>query len=49
MGKLAVYRYVAMMFLVIQVVVSVFTFVALNGGDVTTGWYVADGFMLSFL
>ncbi len=35
MGKLAVYRYVAMMFLVIQVVVSVFTFVALNGGDVT--------------
>jgi len=35
MGKLAVYRYVAMMFLVIQIVVSGFTFVALFGGDVT--------------
>lgn len=35
MGKLAVYRYVAMMFLVIQVVVSIFTFVALFGGNVT--------------
>lgn len=35
MGKLAVYKYVAMMFLVIQIVVSVFTIVALFGGDVT--------------
>ncbi|MBP3229481.1 MAG: endonuclease/exonuclease/phosphatase family protein [Prevotella sp.] len=35
MGKLAVYKYVAMMFLVIQVVVSVFTIVALFGGDVS--------------
>jgi endonuclease/exonuclease/phosphatase family metal-dependent hydrolase len=35
MGKIAVYKYVAMMFLVIQVVVSSFTFVALFGGDVT--------------
>ena len=33
MGKLAIYRYVAMMLLVIQVVVSVFTIVALFGGD----------------
>lgn len=35
MGKLAVYKYVAMMFLVIQVVVSIFTIVALFGGDVS--------------
>ena len=35
MGKLAVSKYVAMMFLVIQVIVSAFTFVALYGGDVT--------------
>lgn len=35
MGKLAIYRYVAMMFLVIQLVVSVFTIVALFGGDVS--------------
>jgi endonuclease/exonuclease/phosphatase family metal-dependent hydrolase len=34
MGKLAVYKYVAMMFLVAQVIASVFTFVALFGGDV---------------
>jgi len=34
MGKLAVYKYVAAMFLVAQVVVSVFTIVALFGGDV---------------
>jgi endonuclease/exonuclease/phosphatase family metal-dependent hydrolase len=35
MGKLAVYKYVATMFLVIQMVVSVFTLVGLFGGDVT--------------
>ena len=35
MGKLAVYKYVVMMFLVLQVIVSAFTFVALYGGDVT--------------
>ena len=35
MGKLAVYRYVAMMFLVLQIVVSVFTITALFGGDVS--------------
>ncbi len=35
MGKLAAYRYIAMMFLVIQVIVSVFTIVALFGGNVT--------------
>ena len=34
MGKLAVYKYVAAMFLVVQVIVSVFTIVALFGGDV---------------
>lgn len=35
MGKLAVYKYVAMMCLVIQVVVSVFTILALFGGNVS--------------
>ncbi len=35
MGRLAVYKYVFMMFLVIQIVVSVFTFVALFGGNVS--------------
>lgn len=33
MGKLAVYRYVAMMFLVLQIVVSVFTILGLFGGN----------------
>ena len=35
MGKLAVYKYLAMMFLVIQIIITVFTIVALYGGDVT--------------
>ena len=35
MGKLAVYRYVTMMFLVLQVILTVFTIVALFGGDVS--------------
>ena len=34
MGKLAVYKYVAMMFLVLQIIVSAFTIAALYGGDV---------------
>lgn len=34
MGKLAVYKYLALMFLVVQIMVSVFTFVGLYGGDV---------------
>lgn len=34
MGKLAVYKYVSMMFLVVQIVVTVFTITALFGGDV---------------
>lgn len=34
MGRLAVYRYMAMMFLVVQIVVTSFTIVALFGGDV---------------
>jgi endonuclease/exonuclease/phosphatase family metal-dependent hydrolase len=33
MGKLAVYKYTSMMFLVIQIIVSIFTFVGLFGGD----------------
>ena len=35
MGKLAVYKYVTMMFLVLQVILTVFTIVALFGGDVS--------------
>ena len=35
MGKLAVYKYVAAMFLLAQVVITMFTFVALFGGDVS--------------
>ena len=35
MGKLAVYKYVAIMFLVVQIIVSLFTFMGLFGGDVT--------------
>ena len=35
MGKLAVYKYLAMMFLVFQIIVTVFTIVALYGGDVS--------------
>lgn len=35
MGKLAVRKYVATMFLVLQVIISVFTIVALYGGDVS--------------
>jgi len=35
MGKLAVYRYIALMFLVVQLVLSAFTFTGLFGGDVS--------------
>lgn len=35
MGRLAVYKYVAMMFLVVQIIVSVMTFMGLFGGDVS--------------
>ena len=35
MGKLAVYKYAAMMFLVAQIVVTIFTFMGLYGGDVS--------------
>lgn len=33
MGRLAVYRYFALMFLIIQMIVTIFTFVGLFGGD----------------
>ena len=35
MGKLAVYKYAAMMFLVAQIVITLFTIVGLYGGDVS--------------
>ena len=35
MGKLAVYKYVSMMFLVAQIIVTIFTFMGLFGGNVT--------------
>ncbi len=34
MGKLAVYKYMSAMFLVVQIIASIFTIVALYGGDV---------------
>ncbi len=34
MGKLAVYKYLSLMFLVLQIVITLFTIVALFGGDV---------------
>jgi len=33
MGKLAVYRYITLMFIVLQIVVSIFTFIGLFGGN----------------
>ncbi|MGN1263447.1 MAG: endonuclease/exonuclease/phosphatase family protein, partial [Prevotella sp.] len=35
MGKLAIYRYISMMFLIIQIVLTIFTIVGLWGGDVS--------------
>ena len=35
MGKLAVYKYVATMFLTIQILLTLFTFMGLFGGNVT--------------
>ena len=35
MGKLAVYKYMSMMFLVAQIIATIFTIVALYGGDVS--------------
>ena len=35
MGKIAIYRYAALMFMVVQIVVTLFTISALFGGTVT--------------
>ena len=35
MGKLAVYKYVSMMILVVQLIVTAYTFLGLFGGDVS--------------
>ena len=41
MGKLAVYKYISMMFLVIQCILTAFTIVALFGGDVNPAGHSA--------
>ena len=49
MGKLAVYKYVASMFLVLQVIVAVFTIVALFGGDVHPAGHTARAMLVYIL
>ena len=49
MGKLAVYKYFAAMFLVAQIVVTIFTFVALFGGDVNPAGNTARAMLVYVL
>lgn len=49
MGKLAVYKYVSMMFLVAQIVITVFTIVALFGGDVQPAGNTARAMLVYIL
>ena len=49
MGKLAVYKYISLMLLVVQCVVSVFTIVALFGGDVTPVGHSARAMLVFIL
>ena len=49
MGKLAVYKYISMMFLVVQCVVSAFTIVALFGGDVNPVGHSARAMLVYIL
>ena len=49
MGKLAVYKYISMMFLVVQCIVSTFTIVALFGGDVTPVGHSARAMLVYIL
>ena len=49
MGKLAVYKYLSLMFLVLQCVVSAFTIVALFGGDVSPVGHSARAMLVYIL
>ena len=49
MGKLAVYKYVAMMFLVLQLIVSAYTFLGLFGGDVNPAGNMARAMVVYIL
>lgn len=46
MGKLAVYRYALLMFLIAQIVVSIFTFIGLFGGDTNPVGHTASAMMV---
>lgn len=49
MGKLAVYKYISLMFLVTQTVTSIFTFVGLFGGDVNPSGNTARAMLVYIL
>lgn len=49
MGKLAVYKYFSMMFLVAQTVISIFTFVGLFGGNVNPAGNTAQAMLVYIL
>ena len=49
MGKLAVYKYISMMFLVIQCILTAFTIVALFGGDVNPVGHSARAMLVYIL
>lgn len=49
MGKLAVYKYISMMFLVMQTVISIFTFVGLFGGNVNPAGNTARAMLVYIL
>ena len=49
MGKLAVYKYVALMFLVLQIIVSAYTFLGLFGGDVNPAGNMARAMVVYVL
>ena len=49
MGKLAVYKYVAMMFLVLQLIVSAYTFLGLFGGNVNPAGNMARAMVVYIL
>lgn len=49
MGKLAVYKYVAMMMLVLQIIVTAYTFLGLFGGDVNPAGNMARAMVVYIL
>ena len=49
MGKLAVYKYVAMMFLVAQIIVTIFTLLGLFGGNAHPAGNIAQAMLVYVL